>query len=60
MNDNWEILFGIDGCEETLNYLPSIRKNDKNLCVFMMKNNKGTNITTNTIMTIAKYDNLIR
>ena len=60
MNENWEILLGVDGCEETLNYLHSIRKNYKNLRVFMMKKNKGTYITTNTIMSIAKYDNLVR
>ena len=60
MNDNWEILLGIDGCEETLNYLHSIRKNYKNLRVFMMKKNKGTYITTNTMMSIAKYDNILR
>ena len=61
MNDNWEILLGIDACEETLNYLHSIRNNyKKNLRVFMMKENKGTYITTNTMMSIAKYDNLLR
>ena len=60
INENWEILLGVDGCEETLIYLHSIRKNYKNLRVFMMKKNKGTYITTNTIMSIAKYDNLVR
>lgn len=62
MNDNWEILLGIDGCEETLKYMHFIRKNyqNKNLRVFMMKENKGTYITTNTMMSIAKYDNLVR
>ena len=60
MNNNWEILLGIDGCEETLNYIHSIRKNYKNLRIFMMKKNKGTYITTNTMMSIAKYDKLLR
>jgi cellulose synthase/poly-beta-1,6-N-acetylglucosamine synthase-like glycosyltransferase len=60
INDNWEILLGVDGCDETLNYLHSIRKNYKNLRIFMMKKNKGTYITSNTMMSIAKYDYLLR
>ena len=59
MNDNWDIILGVDGCEETLNYLHPIRKKYKILSIFMMKKNKGTYITTNTIMSIAKYDYLL-
>ncbi len=59
-NNNYEIILGIDGCNETLNYIKKIKNNYKNLIVVMMKNNKGTYITTNTIMTISKYDHLIR
>ena len=59
-NSNYEILLGIDNCYETLNYVKIIMKNYSNLHVFMMKSNKGTYITTNTLMTIAKYDNLLR
>jgi len=59
-NSNYEILLGIDNCYETLNYVKNIMKNYCNLRVFMMKSNKGTYITTNTLMTIAKYDNLLR
>lgn len=57
---NWEIILGIDGCEETLEYVKSIMSNYKNLRVLMMDSNKGTYITTNTIMKEAKYENLFR
>jgi len=59
-NNNYEIILGIDGCNETLQYIKNIQKIYKNLIVIMMKENKGTYITTNTIMTISKYDHLIR
>lgn len=59
-HDNWEVIVGIDNCSETLNYMKSIMGNYKNLRVFMMDSNKGTYVTTNTIMSIAKYDGLIR
>lgn len=58
--DNWEILLGIDGCEETLKYVKKIMNNYKNLRVFMMDSNQGTYVTSNTLMNIAQYDNLIR
>ena len=59
-NDDWEILIGVDGCNKTLKYLHSIMQNYKNLRVFMMEENRGTYITTNTMMSIAQYDNLLR
>ena len=59
-HDNWEVLVGVDGCKKTLKYLHKIMGNYKNLRVFMMEENKGTYITTNTLMSIAKYDNLLR
>ena len=59
-NNNYEIILGIDGCNETLQYIKNIKNNYKNLIVIMMKENKGTYITTNTIVTISKYDHLIR
>ena len=59
-HDNWEIIVGIDGCEETLEYVKTIMGNYKNLRVLMMDCNKGTYITSNTIMTEAKYEHLFR
>ena len=58
-NDDWEILVGVDGCNKTLKYVHSIMQNYKNLRVFMMEENRGTYITTNTMMSIAQYDNLL-
>lgn len=59
-HDNWEIIVGIDGCEETLEYMKTIMGNYKNLRVLMMDCNKGTYVTSNTIMTEAKYEHLFR
>jgi len=59
-HNNYEIILGIDGCTETLQFVKNIKNNYKNLILIMMKENKGTYITTNTIMTISKYDHLIR
>ena len=59
-HNNYEIILGIDGCNETLNYIKTIKNSYKNLKIIMMKENKGTYVTTNTIMTISKFDNIIR
>lgn len=59
-HDNWEVIVGVDGCANTLHYLQSIMGNYKNLRVLMMDSNKGTYVTTNTIMKEAKYSGLIR
>ena len=59
-NDNFEIIVGIDGCETTLEYMKTIMGNYKNLRVLMMDSNKGTYITSNTIISVAKYDNIFR
>ena len=59
-NDNFEIIVGIDGCQETLEYMKTIMNNYKNLKVWMMDSNKGTYITSNTIMSNATYENVFR
>lgn len=59
-HDNWEVIVGVDGCANTLHYLQSIMGNYKNLRVLMMDSNKGTYVTTNTVMKQAKYNGLIR
>lgn len=59
-HDNWEIIVGVDGCQDTLDYLKTIMNNYKNLRVFMMDSNKGTYITSNTIMSNATYENIFR
>ena len=59
-HDNWEIIVGVDGCQETLDYLKTIMGGYKNLRVLMMNTNKGTYVTSNTIISAAKYDGVIR
>lgn len=59
-HDNYEILLGIDGCKDTLEYVQTIMGNYKNLRVFIMDSNRGTYVTTNTLMKMAQYDGLIR
>lgn len=59
-HNNWEIIVGVDGCEKTLNYLKTIMHFYKNLRVFMMDSNKGTYITSNTIISNATYENIFR
>ena len=59
-HNNWEIIVGVDGCEKTLNYLKDIMHLYKNLRVFMMDSNKGTYITSNTIISNATYEHIFR
>lgn len=59
-HNNWEIIVGIDGCHATLEKVKAIMKKYKNLRVLMMASNCGTYVTTNTVMSQAKYDGLIR
>lgn len=59
-HDNWEVLVGIDGCEKTAEVVAPLLKNYKNTRAFMMDKNVGTYITTNTMMSMAKYRNVLR
>lgn len=59
-HDNWEVILGIDGCMDTLKKVRSIMKKYRNLRVLMMNSNCGTYVTTNTVMSEAKYSGLIR
>lgn len=59
-NDDFEILIGVDGCHETLSKLKEIRHKYRNLSIYMMLENSGTYITTNTLISLAKNENLIR
>ncbi len=59
-NNNYEILVGVDACQDTLNKLLNIRSKYRNLRIFMMKKNRGTYITSNTLLSIVKFDNIIR
>jgi glycosyltransferase involved in cell wall biosynthesis len=59
-NNNYEVLVGIDGCQETLEKVKQIAHKYRNLSVYMMESNKGTYITTNTLLDLVKYDNILR
>jgi hypothetical protein len=59
-NNKYEILLGIDGCNDTLNKVKEIKDKYRNLNIFMMYENKGTYITTNTLLDYVNYDNVIR
>jgi glycosyltransferase involved in cell wall biosynthesis len=58
-NNNYEILLGIDACQDTLNKVISIKNKYRNLHIFMMSENKGTYVTTNTLLDLVKFENII-
>ncbi len=59
-NDNYEILVGVDNCQETLNKLLEIRHKYRNLRVFMMEKNVSWPIVSNTLLDLIKHDLFIR
>lgn len=59
-NDNFEILIGVDNCQDTLNKLTQICHKYRNLRIFMMHSNKGTYVTSNTLLNLVKFENIIR
>jgi len=59
-NNNFEVLVGVDACQETLDKLIQIRGKYRNLRIFMMKKNKGTYITSNTLIGLTNNENIIR
>ena len=58
--NNYEVLVGVDGCEKTLNKLLKIRHKYRNLHIFMMESNMGTFITSNTLLELINYENVLR
>lgn len=59
-NNNFEVLVGVDGCEDTYNKLQEIKHKYRNLDIYMMSENKGTYITTNTLIDLVKNEDVIR
>jgi glycosyltransferase involved in cell wall biosynthesis len=59
-NDNYEILVGVDACQDTFDKLNEIKHKYRNLKIYMMNDNKGTYITTNTLIGLTKHENIIR
>lgn len=56
----YEIIVGVDGCEITLNKLLQIQHKYDNLRIIMMNKNYGLFITLNTLLSLAKYENIIK
>lgn len=56
----WEVLVGIDHCEKTLGKMKDIMHKYPNLRVFYMTENVGTYITSNTLISKAKYNKILR
>ena len=59
-DNNYEILLGIDGCEQTLEKIKQIKHKYKNLDIYYFPENKGTYVTSNTLISKAKYEWLLR
>lgn len=59
INNDYEILLGIDNCQNTLNKIKEIRFNYKNLKIYMMDENKGPYVVRNTLINECKYDKIL-
>lgn len=60
LHNNYEILLGIDNCEDTLQKVETLADRYNNLTIIYMDKNYGTYITSNTLISLAKYDWIIR
>lgn len=59
--DNYEVLIGIDGCNDTLEKTLKIKdKYSKHFMFYFMKENKGTYVTTNTLLSNSIYNKIVR
>ena len=58
-NDDFEVLVGIDNCEDTKKYLESIRGNYRNLRLFWFPENHGTYIVKTNLAYKSKYSYLV-
>ncbi len=59
-SNSYEILVGVDDSQKTLDKLIKIRHKYRNLRIFMMESNKGTYITSNTLLSLIKFSKIIR
>ena len=58
-NNNYEILLGIDACEETLEKVKEIRHKYRNLYIYFSKKNVGWPIIKNSLTTTSKYTKIL-
>jgi len=54
--NDYEILLGFDGCEETKNKVLGIKNRYKNLKLFWFEENNGPYLVFNTLISKSKYD----
>lgn len=59
-NDDYELLLGIDFCEDTLLKVEKIKHKYRNLKVLYMLSNLGTYVTSNTLLSIAQGEYILR
>lgn len=57
---DYEIIVGVDGCQDTLKRVLEIRHNYSNLKVANMKSNGGLFITLNTLLSLATFEHIIK
>lgn len=58
-NDKYEILLGIDECQDTFNKIKNINKKYPNLKTYVMDENSGPYIVKNTLIEFCKYDKIL-
>lgn len=58
-NNEYEVLLGIDACENTLQKVNTIRGKYRNLKVYLNERNVGTFVTGNSLIQKAKYDYIL-
>lgn len=57
---NFEVIIGVDACQKTLEAVRPLLNLYDNLRIVMMDSNKGTYVTSNTIMKISRYSWILR
>lgn len=60
INNEFEIIVGVDGCDKTLKKIKEIRSKYQNFRVIEMEQNYGLFITFNTLLSQCKYDDVIK
>lgn len=58
-NNDYEILLGLDACQETLSKVLEIKHKYRNISIFMMKENKGPYVALNTLLDFVNYDHIL-
>ena len=59
-NNNFEVVLGIDGCDQTLDKVLSIADKYRNLRIFNMESNMGMFVTLNTLLDVVTSEHIIR